>query len=388
MLDKGEYKVVPFSDYYYKIIYDKEIFYILFNGKVSVFDKYNNSLRIQFINRHAISINNSSTSYTDIYEGTICFFKNRDYYINLLIISTDTEVDGFFEVMDDINLFSYKAQIVYSNFIKNNIEKGSLLLYEIKSGNQSNELKNQISKRCQFICKYIQIFYGTLRPIFYFGFFRENKIINYELNLDKSEGTNANSNNGNDQEEKKEFQKENQKEEKKEDQKEDKNEGKKGDKKDEIEEIKVKNKEENEKNNLNKIKENKINEDIMKNDDERDISNEENNKSENNNIISRNEENFKIENYYFNKNYSELNNLPAGVVIFNLKDSIFDEKLIYEKEELNLLGTLRQDVISIKTDIIDIKKQIGSLKDEIKKMDEKNEKRFKAIMKALGIEEN
>ena len=71
-----------------------------------------------------------------------------------------------------------------------------------------------------------------------------------------------------------------------------------------------------------------------------------------------------------------------------MKDSIFDEKLIYEKEELNLLGTLRQDVISIKTDIIDIKKQIGSLKDEIKKMDEKNEKRFKAIMKALGIEEN
>ena len=65
-----------------------------------------------------------------------------------------------------------------------------------------------------------------------------------------------------------------------------------------------------------------------------------------------------------NTDFSLLNNLPTKIVVFRLEDQIFGEKLIYEKEELNLLGSLREEVKIIK-------KGIKEMKSGMKTMDTK-----------------
>ena len=69
--------------------------------------------------------------------------------------------------------------------------------------------------------------------------------------------------------------------------------------------------------------------------------------------------------------FSSLKYLPARIAIFKLKDKIFDEKLIYEKEELNLLGTLRNDSNIMKNEIATIKSTINDMKKNIDITDKK-----------------
>ena len=67
--------------------------------------------------------------------------------------------------------------------------------------------------------------------------------------------------------------------------------------------------------------------------------------------ISLFSQNTKIVKAFIDEDFSSLDNLDANIVIFALNDEIFGEKLIYEKEELNLLGGLRDDMKILKEKI-------------------------------------
>jgi hypothetical protein len=113
-------------------------------------------------------------------------------------------------------------------------------------------------------------------------------------------------------------------------------------------------------------------------------------KNENNNInkcINQSKDN----STYTNINFSSLKGLPARIAIFKLEDRIFGEKLIYEKEELNLLGTLRDDSNIMKKDLTNIKGTVNTIKEKIDIMDERMdsfETLLKAMAEKLGIDSN
>ena len=89
--------------------------------------------------------------------------------------------------------------------------------------------------------------------------------------------------------------------------------------------------------------------------------------------------------------FSSLNNLPARIAIFKLEDRIFGEKLIYEKEELNLLSTLRDDSNIMKKDLTNIKGTVNTIKEKIDIMDERMDSfgtLLKAMAEKLGIDSN
>ena len=260
------------------------------------------------------------------------------------------------------------------NYQEKNICADSLLFYEIKSGDKQNQLKNQMKKRCHFIINYLRIFYGTKVPIYYIGFYRDKNNYNYESDSEKNyilkenlidenkEGKiNDNSLNNNGNVEKINVEELTTTEEDKNSdnnsplENENQDEGKDEDKN--LEEgIKIKQIVEVEK----KEKSEEIKDEIILH-----------NFNENKNEISS-----------INEDYSSLNNLPAKIVIFKLQDSIFGEKFIYEKEELNLIGNLRDDVTLIKQDVKEMKKKINNI-DE--KMDT-TEQLLKLILNKIGIE--
>ena len=77
-----------------------------------------------------------------------------------------------------------------------------------------------------------------------------------------------------------------------------------------------------------------------------------------------------------------MNDLPVNIIIFKLKDSIFGENLKYEKEELNLLGSLRDDMNVLKQK----KEKIESKIDKLDKIETKIEKIESKIDKLDKIE--
>ena len=90
--------------------------------------------------------------------------------------------------------------------------------------------------------------------------------------------------------------------------------------------------------------------------------------------------------------FLELEFLPANIVIFKLDDEIFGEKIKYDKEELNLLGNLRDDITIMKKDINMIKTDVKEMRNEMnEKFEEINgkfgqfDKYFKLIAKKLDI---
>jgi hypothetical protein len=255
------------------------------------------------------------------------------------------------------------------------MSSNSLLLYEIKSGDQLAKLKEQMSERCHFICNYLKVFYD--RPIYYIGFYKDKKLKEIEINSDKGQNLNVNN----------------------------------------IEEAKEINMKDNNgingqshssEENTRAEERNKANSDINEEDTSETINIEKNNAKiklkELNEITNENNNNI-----YTNKtkdmDFSSLKYLPARIAIFKLKDKIFDEKLIYEKEELNLLGTLNDDVKVIKKDITTIKNTINTMNTKIDNIETKMstmetrmaktetkmdsfEKLLNAIAGKLGIDPN
>ena len=372
LLDNGDYKVIPMSSYYYTITFNGQKIQILYNGtKLVVKDFYNNHLKRNIYSAPYNSKINSETSFSDEYLGTYNFFNDFSRNLELILFSSEAEVDGLFEILDDIQLQAFNAEIAYSNFLANYMISNSILIYEIKSGYQPEKLVKQMKKRCRFICNYLRVYYHDKR-IYYLGFYRDNTLKEIEINSDNSLNLNDIKDNGD-------------------------NNIKKNDEKNNDVNFSEENKNSDDKNQINNnINEEDTQETINKEQNEPKINIEKKNKLQdiNNNInISMNKMEDNLTN--INMDFSSLDNLPANIVIFRLGDQIFNEKLKYEKEELNLLGTLKDDVIVIKKDITTIKNTINTMNTKIDNMETKMaktetkfEKLLNAIAGKLGIDPN
>ena len=107
------------------------------------------------------------TSNTDTYAGTINLQNNKGYKsdIDILLYETEVEVDNLFNILSDIKLSKFQAEIQYSNNSDNILENNSLLVYEIKSCNKKED------KRCFFIHEYLKSIYNL--PIYNIGFYKK-----------------------------------------------------------------------------------------------------------------------------------------------------------------------------------------------------------------------
>ena len=189
---------------------------------------------------------------------------------------------------------------------------------------------NQILKRCNFIIKYLTLFYK--KPIYYFGFYQSNIHQNYGLNTNIIINLKENNENKETEEESTN----------------DKNDEKNNfESSSETNEIKQNN------NSINEDKKTKKDEEQNK----QEVEKQNQNNNDKINVISNNkinDDDKKLERINVDEDFSLLKNLPANIMIFQLNGEIFGEKLIYEKEELNLLGNLREDVKDIKINIQNI----------------------------------
>ena len=242
LLDEGKFKVLPFSNKYYRMKYfNCEPLLISYNNEgVFVTDEYFHDYlyfdNYTYYNYHS----KSKTSKNDNYIGYIQLTSMNSQIIEIFIYSSSCEIDGLFEVCSDFDLEKYKVNKVYKNNENETIKKNSILIYEIKSGFQEDKLINQMYERGFFIYKYLECVYD--RPIYYIGFFINNPNESININIKK-----------------------------------------------------------------NKIK----NEQIAIN---------------------------KMNNYIYNL----LGKFPFNIIILSIKDTIFGEKIIYEKEELNLIYNINE----------------------------------------------
>ena len=192
ILDKGEYRVIPASSYSYSISFKKQKINVSFNGtQLKVTDFYNNYYLkgIKYADPTKAK-EESDTSKFDKYLGTFYLFQDFGRKLELIIYSSEVEVDGLFEIFENIQLNSFGADKIYSNFDENFMSSKSLLIYEIKSGDQLEDLKEQMSKKCHFICNYLKVFYD--KPIYYIGFYKNKKSKKIEINSDNSQSLNGN----------------------------------------------------------------------------------------------------------------------------------------------------------------------------------------------------
>ena len=433
LLDEGKYKVVAFSNNYTKISCGNINYYISYNGEgLYLYDEYYCEKKLMFLENHKKALINSVTSYSDKYQGTFMFKMNNEILLYLILYSSSAEVDGVFDVLSNIELSEYKADIIYKNYIENNIKDNSLLIYEIKSGDKQMELINQMKKRCHFIVNYIKLIYKDIQHIYYFGFFKEDdnfevisnkydsienikkkafdkneelKQDNYSNKKESLGGINNTNKEENDSYEKQDIYsskntviKEGNNPNMIKVSKKDKNSDL--DRFEELQDQKKKNfpsKEESKQYQILKEDPKEVNYSIEKENSYSDIHCEEKtkenscgnsvdkNEQENNQInidsLNKNKfENKRLKDFKFKK--KELDKLPAKIVIFKLKNTIFGENLKYDGEELNLISNLKDDIHSIKrtNNILNekmnsiegktdsMKREIDSMKDKIDSM--------------------
>ena len=239
LLDEGKFKVLPFSNKYYRLKYfNCEPLLISYNNeRVFVTDEnFRDYYYFDYYTYYDYHLK-SKTSKNDNYRGYIQLKGVNSKIIEIFIYSSSCEIDGLFEVSSDFDLGKYKVNNVYSNNENKIIKKNSILIYEIKSGFQEDKLINQMYESGFFIYKYLEFVYNG--PIYYIGFFTSNPNDSININIKKNKN-------------------------------------------------KIKNEQ---------IKINKVN----------------------------------------NNSYNLLGKFPFNLVIFGIKDTIFGEKIKYEKEELNLI---------------------------------------------------
>ena len=327
LLEEGQYKIVPFSNYYYEITYrNEESYYISFNNKgLFIVDEFYNDVKLKTVKSHSDALKQTQSSYSDTYYGTYNLFQDNKNKLDLdlIIYSSEVEIDGLFKVIDNIHLSEYKAESIYSNYSENEIKANSLLLYEIKSGDKFDKLISQMGKRCFFIFKYLKLIYDI--PIYYFGFYRKTKDpLTYKFNSEKNDNF-------------KDYISSNTS---------DKNEEEKGEK------------------GYYNSNSSSNNRDIKNNQkyEENGISNKNTTLESNKNLIKDNLLNvINVEKQGLQglktkinvkESYSKtLEKILVKITIFKLTDTIFGEELKYDKEELNLIRTLGNDVKIIRQDI-------------------------------------
>ena len=407
LLEKGIYKIIPYSNNFFKLkIIDSDPILISYHY-YEIIIVNNNYKRI---------INLNDNKYTeDKYVDSINIYKKgiaTNLFISMYIDSV--EIDGFFEITREINLIEFGADIIYSSTKNNHIESNSLMIYEIKSGNAKKKLLNQMKKSFHFIYNYLSFFYKV--PIYYIGFYRqidnqknniieiESKTANFkqieinqnekekkdnndtkekEINLNNNKNDKNNSNiisvnniiskNSNSSEE---FVKENNNEI------DSNNMNDMNDINTNSNFVEKNTKEKSYKNNSNNV--NEINNDIknekgqeniekIKKDNKIDntqnhsincIRNEEEENEEETEITSKQNLDDDKDDVNVNEVFNNLCDCPINLIVFKLKDKIFGENLKYDKEELNLLGNLIDDVKEIKKDTNGIKEKIQIIEDK------------------------
>ena len=293
--------------------------------------------------------------------------------MKFLYFSTSCEIDGLFDVLEDIKISDFGVKELYSNYESNIIKKDSLIVYEIKSGNKERELLEKMLYRSHFINQYIKFIYN--KPIYYIGFYRTKKISELELKESKVEENKI----VNDKNEEKSNDIKEQKRNAIDDQIKTDNDNFK----DDIKNINSANINENNEtfekyeNNIKKDKKENGKEIEEKFKIENNIYEEETNlksylekNGNDNQIIGIEKLKLKIDssNYYL---YDKLNDLPLKITIFELKDTIFGEYLKYEKEDLNLLRNLNKRMNNVETELRSINMRLNKVEKKIDKIEGK-----------------
>ena len=114
------------------------------------------------------------------------YLLNRNIF--LITFYSNIEIDGFFVAEKEFNISDYKAEEFHIFKPNQNpvINKGSQIIYEVKSGNNLLSLSEQIARDYEFFEKFFNIYPGyNIKNFVIFGFLRTNqKLNNFENSPD------------------------------------------------------------------------------------------------------------------------------------------------------------------------------------------------------------
>ena len=137
LLEKGEYKILPFSNNYFKL-----------------FINNNDPIKVSYHDKEFYIINNKrkkiiklkENEYSDDkYIDSIYFYKNgKETNLVVSFYIESCEIDGLFEIVKPINLSDFKLDKIFSSTSVNYIQENSIMVYEIKSGNQRIKLAKEM----------------------------------------------------------------------------------------------------------------------------------------------------------------------------------------------------------------------------------------------------
>ena len=424
-LDSGKFIVIPYSNKYYELKY--QIYHKLFITADSDYFDIEKDPQCFYMNNFCSGNHKSSESAAhDEFVGCVNFKDRYQSGTKIFIYRSSCEIDGLFYVEKKIDLSEFKLKKIFSNFNEQYINKDSLLVYEIKSGDQENKLLEQMKRRGNFIYRYLNSIYS--KNVYYLGFYRKNYENNNENNLSE--------NNGNSEENKEKVQngtkniipmngkekgakgeEQNKKQEKEEKDEQNLNEIKEEEKKEEEKKEQLKEIKEEEKKDekSDEIKKDKKEGDCNEKDKENGELNKEQNKirkekngfnkknifrSENNSECELNTSHTSFQNNNNNIKYNSFFSFPYKALIFEINSTAFGEDLKYEKEEYNLLYNMKNDIKDLKTDVSGLKNgvnnintDVSGLKSGMNEMNTKFDNKFnnldealKKIMKKFQIE--
>ena len=352
-LDSGKFIVIPYSNKYYELKY--HIYHKLFITADSDYFDIEKDPQCFYMNNFCSGNHKSSeTAAHDEFVGCVNFKDRYQSGTKIFIYRSSCEIDGLFYVEKKIDLSEFKLKKIFSNFNEQYINKDSLLVYEIKSGDQENKLLEQMKRRGNFIYRYLNSIYS--KNVYYLGFYRKIYENNNENNLSE--------NNGNSEEKGAKGEEQNKKQEKEEKDEQNLNEIKEEEKKDEKrDEIK---KDKNEGDCNEKDKENgELNKEQNKKGKEKYGFNKKNIfRSENNSQCELNTSNTSFQNNN-NSKYNTFFSFPYKALIFEINSTAFGEDLKYEKEEYNLLYDMKNDIKDLKTDVSGLKNGVNNINTDV-----------------------
>ena len=393
-LDSGKFIVIPYSNKYYELKY--HIYHKLFITADSDYFNIEKDPQCFYMNNFCSGNHISSeTAAHDEFIGCVNFKDRYQSGTKIFIYRSSCEIDGLFYVEKKIDLSEFKLKKIFSNFNEQYINEDSLLVYEIKSGDQEDKLLAQMKRRGNFIYRYLNSIYS--KNVYYLGFYRKNYENNNENNLSENNGNSeenkekvqngtkniipmngkekgAKGEEQNKKQEKEEKDEQNLNEIKEEEKKDEKrDEIKEEEKKEEFEEIKEEEKKDEKR---DEIKKDKNEGDCNEKDKENGELNKEQNKigkekngfnkknifrSENNSDCELNTSHTSFQNNNNNIKYNTFFSFPYKALIFEINSTAFGEDLKYEKEEYNLLYVMKNDIKDLKTDVHNVNEALKKI---------------------------
>ena len=337
LLKNGKFRVIPFSNNFFKIglkYYDN--YFISYNNQGVIIETNDITLKKKITEKDF-----SGDGYIGKYQ---IYKKGKKSNLYLLLYVAKCQIDGLFDIIKETKFSDFQADQIFSNHNQESIQEDSVMVFEIKSGDQPKKLIRQMKNRCYYIYQYLKTIYN--KPIYYIGFYKEkdssliqsidisNELKDLqELPFRREEDSDKVMNNS-----KTETEIINENQIKEEEIKIPEN---KEIKSANHEEILLANIIRNEQENSNSITD--ANTQNSKNGTEEMNQDKKNDKSIDDKYLqNKSDENI---NYVFNNYFADV---YVNITILKLTDKIFGEEIKYDKEELNLLGELKGDVKDIK----------------------------------------